>query len=81
MFTNGGNTMKKTVDYIVTGLLIIAGINWALWGIWEFNLISYVFGETWIDCFLYFLMGVAGLYAAVAWRVFRFGLFKRPKAK
>ena len=59
--------MKK-VDVIALLLLIFAGINWGLWGIFEFNLIGYIFGKEWIDSLIYFLLGISGIYFAVSWK-------------
>ncbi len=58
----------KNLDFLVTMLLILGGINWGLWGIFGFNLVDYVFGRVWIDRVLYFLMGVSGVYAAFCWK-------------
>jgi uncharacterized protein len=62
--------MKK-LDQVVLFLLIIAGINWGLWGLFEFNLIYYIFGRDWIDRVFYVLLGISGIYLAVAWRGLR----------
>ncbi len=59
--------MKK-LDYVVLSLLIFAGINWGLWGLFEFNLINYVFGRDWIDRLFYVILGVCGLYLLIDWR-------------
>lgn len=59
--------MKK-IEKLSIGLLVIAGINWGLWGLFEFNLIYYIFGKEWIDRVIYFLFGVAGIYIGVIWK-------------
>ena len=43
-----GKNMKK-LDQVMLALLVFAGINWGLWGLFEFNLVYYVFGKDWID--------------------------------
>lgn len=59
--------MKK-LDQVVLVLLIFAGINWGLWGLFEFNLVYYIFGRDWIDRVFYVLLGVCGVYLTVAWK-------------
>jgi len=58
----------KNIDKLALLLLIIGGINWGLWGVFEFNLVDYVFGRMWIDRVLYFFIGVSGLYVGVAFK-------------
>lgn len=59
--------MKK-LDFLALLLLILGGINWGLWGVFDFNVVEYVLGRVWIDRVLYFLMGVSAVYFAVSWR-------------
>jgi len=59
--------MKK-LDQLAIALLIFAGIVWGLWGLFEFNLIYYVFGRDWIDRVIYVLLGAAAIYVVVLWR-------------
>ena len=59
--------MKK-IDVLALCLLILGGINWGLWSLWDFNLVEYVFGKVWIYRFIYFLLGVAGIYVLLSWR-------------
>jgi len=61
----------KNLDFFSMLLLILGGINWGLWGVFDFNLIDYVFGRVWIDRVLYFLIGVSAIYVAVSWKVMR----------
>lgn len=61
--------MKK-IDMIVLGLLIAGGINWGLWGLFEFNLVDYIVGTFWIDSVIYFLIGAAAIYALIMWKSF-----------
>jgi len=55
-------TYVKKLDQVVLTLLIFAGINWGLWGLFEFNLVYYIFGREWIDRVFYVVLGAAGLY-------------------
>ena len=59
--------MKK-FDVIACLLLIIGGINWGLIGIFNFNVISYIVGETWLDRVIYVLIGFAAIYQALGWK-------------
>lgn len=61
----------KNLEFIAMLLLILGGINWGLWGVFDFNLVDYVFGRVWIDRVLYFLIGVSGIYMAVSWKSLR----------
>ena len=65
-----GRTMKR-LDQVVLVLLILAGINWGLWGLFEFNLVYYVFGRDWIDRLAYVILGSCGIYLAIGWRGIR----------
>jgi uncharacterized protein len=59
--------MKK-LDLIALILLVVGGINWGLWGLFEFNIVDYVFGNLWIANLTYFLIGVAAIYFVVTWK-------------
>ena len=58
----------KYADRVAMILLFLGGLNWGLIAVFEFNLIDYVFGQTWIDVVLYFLMGASAIYVAVNWK-------------
>jgi hypothetical protein len=55
----------KYADRAAMILLFLAGLNWGLIAVFDFNLVDYVFGQTWIDTVLYFLMGASAIYIAV----------------
>ncbi len=61
----------KNIDLIALLLLILAGLNWGLWSIFDLNIVDYVFSRTWIDRVLYFFMGVAAVYALFTWKIFK----------
>ena len=61
--------MKK-LDMVVLGLLIAGGINWGLWGLFNFNLVEYIIGNQWIDSIIYIIVGVAAVYYAIRWSHF-----------
>lgn len=55
----------KIVDIVAIVLLIIGGLNWALVGIFEFNLVAALFGElSVLSRIVYILVGLAALYEA-----------------
>lgn len=68
--------MRK-VDIIAVILLIVGGLNWGIYGSFDFNVIDYLFERMWIDRAIYFLIGVSGIYVIIVWK----SLFKKPKTK
>ena len=51
-----------TLAYI---LLIVGGINWGLVGLFDFNLVTTLFGTwQWLVSLVYILVGLSGLYGA-----------------
>ena len=54
----------KVIDKIALVLVIIGAINWGLIGIFNFNLVSTIFGDmTLISRIIYALVGISGLWA------------------
>ena len=54
---------SKPLDYLVLLLVIIGAINWGLIGFFQFNLVSFLFGEmTLLSRIVYAVVGIAGLY-------------------
>ncbi len=52
----------KVLYYISLTLVIIGALNWLLVGIFEFNLVSMIFGEmSVLSRVIYTLVGIAGL--------------------
>ena len=53
----------KIIDKIALTLIIIGALNWGLIGIFNFNLVSSIFGEmTIISKIIYSLVGISGLW-------------------
>ncbi len=53
----------KTLDIVVTVLLLIGGLNWGLMGFFNFNLVGAIFGEaTALSRVVYALVGLSALY-------------------
>lgn len=61
----------KAVDLLVTILLIIGGLNWGLVGLFNINVIDWIFRDTGIARILYILVGLAALYRICFWSVIR----------
>ena len=54
----------KLLDNIVLTLIILGSINWGLIGIFEFDLISNIFGYMSVfSRIIYSIIGISGLYA------------------
>jgi len=53
----------NTIDWIAFILVIIGALNWGLVGIFDFNLVTTIFGDTTtLTRIVYILVGVSGLY-------------------
>lgn len=56
-------TKLNALDWTATVLMIVGGLNWGLVGIFDYNLVSALFGvETLITRLVYVLVGLAALY-------------------
>ncbi len=57
--------MMKTLDIIVTVLLVIGAINWGLVGVFGFNIVTALFGEaTALTRVFYTVVGLCGIFEA-----------------
>ena len=53
----------KIVDTIALVLIIIGAINWGLIGLFQFNLVQFIFGDmTLLARLVYSLVGISGLW-------------------
>lgn len=53
----------KALNFITLLLLIIGGINWGLIGLFEFNLVDFLFGEgSILSRIIYILVGISALW-------------------
>lgn len=53
----------KGLDYLILVIVIIGAINWGLIGFFQFNLVSFLFGDmTLVSRIIYAVVGIAGLY-------------------
>lgn len=54
----------KILDYIILTLVVIGTINWGLVGIFNFDLVRWIFGNmTLLARIIYTIIGLCGLYA------------------
>ena len=72
----------KTVDIIAYALLLIGALNWGLVGIFDFDLVAFLFGEmSVISRIVYVLVGIAALYDLVCikaiWKRWNVSYMKR----
>lgn len=59
----------KTVNAIALALVIIGGLNWGLVGLFDFNLVSAIFGlDSWFTNLVYILVGIAAIWSFVLFR-------------
>ena len=72
--------MKK-FDIVALVLLILGGINWGLCGLFEFNLIYYIFKTEWIERVFYIILGASAVYICFIWKDFGIRWATRNKKK
>lgn len=61
----------KVVRNIALVFLIIGGLNWGLVGLFDFNLVGFLFDgfSEIISRIIYSIVGIAAVVAAVAWAI------------
>jgi len=53
----------KALNVTALILIIVGGLNWGLVGLFDFNLVSAIFGvDTWLTDLIYILVGIAAIY-------------------
>ena len=60
----------KTMDVIAAVLLVVGGLNWGLWGAFQFDLVAAIFGGNTavLSKIIYSVVGLAALYQAFSLR-------------
>lgn len=60
----------KSLDVLAKVLLIVGGLNWGLWGIFQFDLVAALFGgnSAGLSRIVYSLVGIAAVYYALGWK-------------
>lgn len=59
--TKTADNQMTTVDWVALVLLIVGGVNWGLVGLFNFDLVSAIFGTA-LTRILYVLVGISALY-------------------
>jgi uncharacterized membrane protein YuzA (DUF378 family) len=56
----------RTLDVIAAVLLVVGGLNWGLWGLFQFDLVAALFGgnASIVARIVYILVGAAAVYQA-----------------
>lgn len=55
----------KAVNWIAVVLLVVGGLNWGLVGLFNFDLVAYLFGSVpMLSKAVYILVGLSALYLA-----------------
>jgi uncharacterized membrane protein YuzA (DUF378 family) len=57
----------KTIDVVAAILVIVGALNWGLVGLFNFNLVAFLFGTSILATIVYLLVGASGVYQAVQW--------------
>lgn len=60
----------KTIDVVAAVLLVVGGLNWGLWGLFEFDLVATIFGgnTALLAKVIYTVVGLAAVYQAASFR-------------
>ena len=58
----------KVLDIVAAVLLVVGGLNWGLWGAFQFDLVAFIFGgnDAMLARIVYTLVGVAAAYQAIS---------------
>jgi uncharacterized membrane protein YuzA (DUF378 family) len=58
----------KTIDVLAAILLVVGGLNWGLWGVFEFDLVAAIFGGNTaiLSKVIYTVVGLAAGYQALS---------------
>jgi uncharacterized protein len=59
----------KSLDVLAKVLLVVGGLNWGLWGMFQFDLVAALFGgnSAGLSRIVYSLVGIAAVYYAIGW--------------
>lgn len=71
----------KTLDTISAILLVVGGLNWGLWGMFEFDLVASIAGgnTAMLAKIVYALVGLAAVYQAASVKAIQRRWHMRPQ--
>lgn len=69
--------MLKRLDGLAVLFLVLSGIVWGIVGIFQLNLVEYVFDREWLVRTIYVLFGFAFISHSISW----YSDSKKKKAK
>lgn len=61
----------KAVDVLAAALLILGGLNWGLVGVFNINVIDWIFSPSGTARILYIVVGLAAVYQICFWNAIR----------
>jgi uncharacterized membrane protein YuzA (DUF378 family) len=70
----------KTLDILAAVLLVIGGLNWGLFGLFQLDLVAALFGTSALATIVYTLVGAAAVYQAIALRAIQRRWHMEPAA-
>lgn len=57
---------KGAIGWIAFVLVVVGGLNWGLVGFFSFDLVTSIFGASWVAKVVYDLVGLSALYMIFA---------------
>jgi len=58
------SSWMSTVDWIAMALMIVGGLNWGLVGLFNFDLVTFLFGDqSLLSRVIYIAVGIAAVYS------------------
>ena len=59
----------KSIDVVAAVLLVVGGLNWGLVGLFGFDLVAALFGDsTFLSRLIYVMVGSCALYQGLQWK-------------
>ncbi len=71
MYPKGGHKMHKILKITSYILVLVGALNWGLIGLFEFNLVEFMFGDmTLLARITYTFIGISAIVSAVAGHIY-----------
>jgi uncharacterized membrane protein YuzA (DUF378 family) len=59
----------KSLDILMTILLVVGGLNWGLVGFFNFDLVATILGNmSFLSRIVYVIVGISAVYLALQWK-------------